>query len=48
MQLGEMKGYKRNIKKEVNDLIWKFIWENKPNQIERNVCWLYNNGGESA
>ena len=25
-------------KKEVNDLIWKFIWDNKPNQIERNVC----------
>ena len=25
-------------KKEVNDLIWKVIWDNKPNQIERNVC----------
>jgi hypothetical protein len=32
-----MKGHQRNTK-EVNDLIWKFIWDNKPNQIERNVC----------
>jgi hypothetical protein len=24
----------------VNDLIWKFLWDNKPNQIERNVCCL--------
>jgi hypothetical protein len=31
----------------VNDLILKFIWDNKPNQIERNVCCLYNNGGGS-
>jgi hypothetical protein len=28
----------RKYKKEVNDLIWKVIWDNKPNQIERNVC----------
>jgi hypothetical protein len=47
MQLGEIKGYKKNIKKEVNDLIWKFIWDNKPNKIERNVWCLYNNGGGS-
>ena len=35
-------------KKEVNDLIWKFIWDNNPNQIERNVCCLYINerGGD--
>jgi hypothetical protein len=30
-------------KKEVNDLIWKFIWDNNTNQIERNVCCLYIN-----
>ena len=24
----------------MNDLIWKFLWDNKPNQIERNVCCL--------
>jgi hypothetical protein len=34
MQLGEMKGYKRNIKKEVNDLILKFIWD-KPSKKKR-------------
>ena len=27
-------------KKEVNDLMWKFIWDIKPPQIERNVCCL--------
>jgi energy-coupling factor transporter transmembrane protein EcfT len=26
--------------KTPNDLIWKFLWDNKPNQIERNVCCL--------
>ena len=31
-------GEPEKYKKEVNDLIWKFIWDNKPNQIERNVC----------
>jgi DNA topoisomerase IA len=27
------------------DLIWKFLWDNKPNQIERNVCCLNINEG---
>jgi uncharacterized protein (UPF0548 family) len=26
-----------------NDLIWKFIWKNKPNQEERSVCRLNDN-----
>ena len=30
----------------VNDLIWTFLWNNKPNQIERNVCCLNINEGE--
>jgi hypothetical protein len=30
-------------KKEVNALIWKFIWDNKPSQIERSVCCFDNN-----
>jgi hypothetical protein len=34
----EMRGIPEKYKKEVNDLIWKFLWDNKPNQIERNVC----------
>jgi hypothetical protein len=29
----------------VNDLIWKFLWDKKPNQIERNVCCLNINEG---
>jgi hypothetical protein len=37
----EMRGIPEKYKKEVNDLIWKFLWDNKPNQIERNVCCLY-------
>jgi hypothetical protein len=32
-----MRGIPEKYKKEVNDLIWKFLWDNKPNQIERNV-----------
>jgi hypothetical protein len=43
MQLGELKGYQRNIKKEVNDLIWKFTWDNRPIQIERNVMLFLKN-----
>jgi hypothetical protein len=36
----EMMGIPEKYKKEVNDLIWKFLWDNKPNQIERKVCCL--------
>ena len=38
-------GGTREIKKEVNDLTWKFICDNNPNQIERNVCCLNINEG---
>ena len=31
--------------KEVNTLIWNFIWDNKNNRIERNVCCLEKNKG---
>jgi hypothetical protein len=27
-----MRGIPEKYKKEVNDLLWKFIWDNKPNQ----------------
>jgi hypothetical protein len=27
----EMRQVSEKYKKEVNDLIWKFIWDNKPN-----------------
>jgi hypothetical protein len=33
----EMRGIPEKYKKEVNNLTWKFLWDNKPNQIERNV-----------
>jgi hypothetical protein len=33
----EMREIPEKYKKELNDLIWKFLWDNKPNQIERNV-----------
>jgi hypothetical protein len=41
----EMRGIPEKYKKEVNDLIWKFVWDNKPSQIERNVCCLNINDG---
>ena len=41
----EMRGIPEKYTKEVNDLIWKFLWDNKPNQIERNVCCLNINEG---
>ena len=41
----EMRGIPEKYKKEVNDLIWKFLWDNNPNQIERNVCCLNINEG---
>jgi hypothetical protein len=40
-----MRGIPEKYKTEVNDLIWKFLWDNKPNQIERNVCCLNINEG---
>ena len=41
----EMRGIPEKYKKEVNDLIWKFLWDIKPNQIERNICCLNINEG---
>jgi hypothetical protein len=41
----EIRGIPEKYKKEVNDLIWKFLWDNKPNQIERNICCLNSNEG---
>jgi hypothetical protein len=36
-----------NTSKKVNDLTCKFILDNNPNQIERNVCCLnINEGGD--
>ena len=42
----EMRGIPEKYKKQVNDLIWKFIWDNKPNHIERSVgCLNINERG---
>jgi hypothetical protein len=36
----EMKGIPEKYKKEVNDLIWKFLWDNKP--ISAAFYFIYN------
>jgi hypothetical protein len=33
----EMRGIPEKYKKEVNDLIWKFLWDNKPNQSQKRL-----------
>ena len=44
----EMKGIPDKFKKEIETLIWDFIWEGKVNQIKRDVCCLdIENGGMS-
>ena len=43
-----MKGIPDKFKKEIETLIWDFIWEGKVNQIKRDVCYLdTENGGMS-
>ena len=36
----EMKGIPDKFKKEIETLIWDFIWDGKVNQIKRDVCCL--------
>jgi hypothetical protein len=36
----EMKGIPDQYKKELEALIWDFIWEGKVNQIKRDICCL--------
>jgi len=36
----EMCGIPDRFKNEINVIIWKFIWDDKVNQIDRNVCCL--------
>ena len=44
----EMKGIPDKFKKEIETLLWDFIWEGKVNQIKRDVCCLdIENGGMS-
>jgi hypothetical protein len=37
----EMKGIPDKFKKEIETLIWDFIWDGKVNQIKRDVCCLH-------
>jgi hypothetical protein len=36
----EMRGIPDKSKSEIYVIIWKFIWDDKVNQIDRNVCCL--------
>ena len=38
-----MKGIPDKYVKEINDIMWSFIWNGKINQINRNVCCLETN-----
>jgi hypothetical protein len=45
----EMKGIPDKFEKEIETLIWDFIWEGKVNQIKRDVCCLdIENGGKES
>ena len=41
----EMRGIPEKYKKEINELMWFFIWDGKVNQIKRDVCCLSENEG---
>ena len=36
----EIRGIPKNYLKIINKLIWEFIWNNKVNQVDRNVCCM--------
>jgi hypothetical protein len=36
----EIRGIPENYYKIINNLIWEFIWNNKVNQVDRNVCGM--------
>ena len=36
----EIRGIPENYLKIINNLIWGFIWNNKVNQVDRNVCCM--------
>ena len=36
----EMRGIPENYLEIINNLIWGFIWNNKVNQVDRNVCCM--------
>ena len=36
----EMRGIPEKYEREINNLLWAFIWDGKTNQIKRNICCL--------
>ena len=36
----EMRGIPEKYEREINHLLWAFIWDGKTNQIKRNICCL--------
>jgi hypothetical protein len=36
----EMRGIPEKYEREINNLLWSFIWDGKTNQIKRNICCL--------
>ena len=41
----EMRGIPDIYAKQINDIVWSFIWDNKLNKIDRIVCCLSKNEG---
>jgi hypothetical protein len=41
----ELRGIPVKFEKEINSIIWDFIWDGKTNQISTNVCSLPQNKG---
>ena len=41
----EIRGIPDIYMKEINTLVWNFLWDNKTNRIERNVCCLEKEEG---
>jgi hypothetical protein len=35
-----MRGIPEKYEREINNLLWAFIWDGKTNQIMRNICCL--------
>jgi hypothetical protein len=35
----EMRGIPEKYEREINNLLWSFIWDGKTNQIKRNICF---------
>jgi hypothetical protein len=41
-----MRGIPEKYEREINNLLWAFIWDGQTNQIKRNICCLPKKKGE--